>query len=105
MPGDSDAVAALKMRLDRGSHTLEGVEASLRACIVVQALAAQACRPAGAVGDVRRLHRIRKDKQTPRRAVRWVERLQTAERSAVFLVVGFLQLFLDERHVCSPPPR
>ena len=26
VPGDSDAVAALKMRLDRGSYTLEGVD-------------------------------------------------------------------------------
>lgn len=40
VPGDSDAVAALKMWLDRSSYTLEGVDGSPRTRIAVQTLAA-----------------------------------------------------------------
>jgi len=40
MPGDSDAIATLKMWLDRGSYMLEGVDGSPRTRITVQTLAA-----------------------------------------------------------------
>ncbi|KAI0295862.1 hypothetical protein B0F90DRAFT_1749029 [Multifurca ochricompacta] len=94
VPGDSDAVATLKMRLDCGSYTLEGVDdphvpASLfklwlrelvdplvpsemyNDCIAF-ANNAEAC--CAAVG-----------------------RLPTANRRVVLFVINFLQLFLDER--------
>lgn len=94
VPGDGDAVSELRLRIDRGYYTLDGVDdphvlASLLKLWLRELLdplvpeelyndcVARAADP-GACIDI-------------------VERLPTINRRVVLFIISFLQLFLDDR--------
>ncbi|KAH9014920.1 hypothetical protein EDB85DRAFT_2157100 [Lactarius pseudohatsudake] len=93
-PGDSDAVAALKMRLDRGSYTLEGVDDPHVPASLFKLRLRELVDPLVPSEMYNDCIAFAGDAEACCAAV---ERLPTANRRVVLFVIGFLQLFLDER--------
>lgn len=96
VPGDGDAVAALKLRIDRGFYTLDGIEdphvpasllklwlRELQTPLVPDEMYNE-CVSAGASDDAVG-------------SVQLVARLPSHHRRVMVFVVSFLQLFLDDR--------
>jgi hypothetical protein len=96
VPGDGDAVAALRVRLDRGQYTLADADdphvpaSALKLWLrelqapLVPAEMYDACVAAAATRE-------------PGRCVEMVRRLPTVNRRVVLFLVSFLKMFLDER--------
>ena len=93
VPGDADAVAALKMRLDRGSYTLEGVDPHVLASLFKLWLR-ELVDPLVPSEKYIDCIAFANDAEACCAAV---ERLPTANRRVVLFVISFLQCFLDER--------
>ncbi|KAH9027308.1 hypothetical protein EDB85DRAFT_2148575 [Lactarius pseudohatsudake] len=94
IPGDSDAVAALKMRLDRGSYTLEGVDDPHVPASLFKLWLRELVDPLVPSEMYNDCIAFAGDAEACCAAV---ERLPTANRRVVLFVISFLQLFLDER--------
>ncbi|KAI0256424.1 hypothetical protein BJV78DRAFT_1273252 [Lactifluus subvellereus] len=94
VPGDSDAVAALKMRLDRGSYTLEGVDDPHVPASLFKLWLRELVDPLVPSEMYNDCIAFANDAEACCTAV---ERLPTANRRVVLFVISFLQLFLDER--------
>ncbi|KAH9963815.1 hypothetical protein BC827DRAFT_1128657 [Russula dissimulans] len=94
VPGDSDAVAALKMRLDRGSYTLEGIDDPHVPASLFKLWLRELVDPLVPSEMYNDCIAFANDAEACCAAV---ERLPTANRRVVLFVISFLQLFLDER--------
>ena len=94
VPGDADAVAALKMRLDRGSYTLEGVDDPHVPASLFKLWLRELVDPLVPSEMYNDCIAFANDAEACCAAV---ERLPTANRRVVLFVISFLQLFLDER--------
>ncbi|KAH9040844.1 hypothetical protein EDB84DRAFT_1576937 [Lactarius hengduanensis] len=93
VPGDSDAVAALKTRLDRGSYTLEGVDDPHMPASLFKLWLSELVDPLVPSEMYDDCIAFAGDAEACCAAV---ERLPTANRRVVLFVISFLQLFLDE---------
>ena len=94
VPGDSDSVAALKMRLDRGAYTLEGVDDPHVPASLFKLWLRELVDPLVPSEMYNDCIAFANDAEACCAAV---ERLPTANRRVVLFVISFLQLFLDER--------
>ncbi|KAN0135437.1 hypothetical protein V8E53_006716 [Lactarius tabidus] len=94
IPGDSDAVAALKMRLDQGSYTLEGVDDPHVPASLFKLWLRELVDPLIPSEMYNDCIAFASDAEACCAAV---ERLPTANRRVVLFVISFLQLFLDDR--------
>jgi hypothetical protein len=94
VPGDSDAVASLKMRLDRGAYTLEGVDDPHVPASLLKLWLRELVDPLVPSEMYNDCIAFANDAEACCAAV---ERLPTANRRVVLFVISFLQLFLDER--------
>jgi len=94
VPGDSDAVASLKMRLDRGAYTLEGVDDPHVPASLFKLWLRELVDPLVPSEMYNDCIAFANDAEACCAAV---ERLPTANRRVVLFVISFLQLFLDER--------
>lgn len=113
VPGDGEQVGEMKLRIDKGYYTLEGVDdpnvlASLlklwlrelldplvpdEMCVFLRILPVRTCvlTPVGRYNDcITHAH-------DPEACVAVVSRLPTINRRVVLFIVSFLQIFLDER--------
>ena len=94
VPGDSGAVAALKMRLDPRSYTLEGVDGPHVPASLFKLWLRELVYPLVPSEMYNDYIAFANDAEACCAAV---ERLPTANRRMVLFVISFLQLFLDER--------
>jgi hypothetical protein len=94
IPGDSDAVAALKMRLDQGSYTLEGVDDPHVPASLFKLWLRELVDPLIPSEMYNDCIAFASDAEACCAAV---ERLPTANRRVILFVISFLQLFLDDR--------
>ncbi|KAF8893932.1 hypothetical protein BD779DRAFT_1504325 [Infundibulicybe gibba] len=94
VPGDGDSVSELKLRIDRGYYTLDGVDDPHVLASLMKLWLRELCDPLVPEEMYNECITSAKD---PAACVRIVERLPTVNRRVVLFVVSFLQLFLDER--------
>ncbi|OSD01265.1 hypothetical protein PYCCODRAFT_1445770 [Trametes coccinea BRFM310] len=94
VPGDGDLVSDLKLRIDRGYYSLEGVDDPHVLASVMKLWLRELCDPL--VPD-----ELYNDCITcahnPDECVQIVRRLPTINRRVVLFVISFLQLFLEEK--------
>ncbi|TFK47061.1 Rho GTPase activation protein [Heliocybe sulcata] len=96
VPGDGDSVAELKLRLDQGYYTLEGVDDPHVLASLLKLWLRELLDPL--VPDEMYNECITNAKDAAA-CVGIVKRLPTINRRVVLFVVSFLQLFLEERVV------
>ncbi|KAL0956203.1 hypothetical protein HGRIS_002360 [Hohenbuehelia grisea] len=94
VPGDGDSVSELKLRIDRGYYTLDGVDDPHVLASLMKLWLRELCDPLIPEEMYNECITSSKD---PEACVRIVERLPTINRRVVLFVVSFLQLFLDDR--------
>ncbi|KAJ6593642.1 hypothetical protein B0H19DRAFT_1091383 [Mycena capillaripes] len=94
VPGDGDSVSELKLRIDKGYYTLDGVDDPHVLASLMKLWLRELCDPL--VPDEMYNECITNSKD-PTACVHIVERLPTINRRVVLFVISFLQLFLEER--------
>ncbi|KAL1673920.1 hypothetical protein EV122DRAFT_293784 [Schizophyllum commune] len=94
VPGDGDIVSELKLRIDRGFYTLDGIDDPHVLASLMKLWLRELCDPLVPEEMYNECITSAKD---PEACVRIVERLPTINRRVVLFVISFLQLFLDER--------
>ncbi|KAJ7188538.1 hypothetical protein C8R46DRAFT_1157539 [Mycena filopes] len=93
VPGDGDSVSDLKLRIDKGYYTLDGVDDPHCLASLMKLWLRELCDPL--VPDEMYNECITNAKD-PAACVQIVERLPTINRRVVLFVISFLQLFLLE---------
>ncbi|KAJ8473220.1 hypothetical protein ONZ45_g16377 [Pleurotus djamor] len=94
VPGDGDSVSELKLRIDRGYYTLDGVDEPHVLASLMKLWLRELCDP---LVPEEMYNECITSSDDPEACVRIVERLPTINRRVVLFVISFLQLFLDER--------
>ncbi|KZT64367.1 Rho GTPase activation protein [Daedalea quercina L-15889] len=94
VPGDGDAVSDLKLRIEKGYYSLDGVDDPHVLASLWKLWLRELCDPL--VPDELYDECVRASK-SPEACVGIVQRLPTINRRVVLFVVSFLQLFLEER--------
>ncbi|KAJ7497063.1 hypothetical protein FB451DRAFT_1209933 [Mycena latifolia] len=94
VPGDGDSVSELKLRIDKGYYTLDGVDDPHVLASLMKLWLRELCDPL--VPDEMYNECITNSKD-PTACVQIVERLPTINRRVVLFVISFLQLFLEDR--------
>ncbi|KAJ7128940.1 hypothetical protein C8R43DRAFT_1026437 [Mycena crocata] len=94
VPGDGDSVSELKLRIDKGYYTLDGVDDPHVLASLMKLWLRELCDPL--VPDEMYNECITNSKD-PVACVQIVERLPTINRRVVLFVISFLQLFLEDR--------
>ncbi|KAF7362103.1 Rho GTPase-activating protein 39 isoform 2 [Mycena venus] len=94
VPGDGDSVSELKLRIDKGYYTLDGVDDPHVLASLMKLWLRELCDPL--VPDEMYNECITNSKD-PGACVQIVERLPTINRRVVLFVISFLQLFLEDR--------
>ena len=94
VPGDGDAVQDLKLRIEKGYYSLDGVDDPHILASLMKLWLRELCDPL--VPDELYDECIRASKD-PEACVGIVRRLPTINRRVVLFVVSFLQLFLEEK--------
>ncbi|KAJ6558505.1 hypothetical protein DFH09DRAFT_1163029 [Mycena vulgaris] len=94
VPGDGDSVSELKLRIDKGYYTLDGVDDPHVLASLMKLWLRELCDPL--VPDEMYNECITNSKD-PATCVQIVERLPTINRRVVLFVISFLQLFLEDR--------
>ena len=94
VPGDGDLVGELKLRIDRGYYTLDGLDDPHVLASVLKLWLRELADPL--VPD-ELYNACIAESRDPAACVRIVHRLPTIHRRVVLFVVSFLQLFLDEK--------
>jgi len=97
IPGDSDSVSELKLRIDRGYYTTDGVNDPHVLASLLKLWLRELCDPLIPEEMYNECITSSHDADT---CVRIVERLPTINRRVVLFIVSFLQLFLEERVQC-----
>ncbi|KAG6821028.1 hypothetical protein H0H93_007918 [Arthromyces matolae] len=94
VPGDADSVSELKLRIDRGYYTTDGVNDPNVLASLMKLWLRELCDPL--VPEEMYNECITNSKDAGA-CVQIVERLPTINRRVVLFVISFLQLFLEER--------
>lgn len=94
VPGDGDAVSELKLRIDRGFYTLDGVDDPHVLASLMKLWLRELCDP---LVPEELYNECITSSSDPGACVRIVERLPTINRRVVLFVVSFLQLFLEDK--------
>ncbi|KAJ7594657.1 hypothetical protein C8J56DRAFT_444915 [Mycena floridula] len=94
VPGDGDSVSELKLRIDRGYYTLDGVDDPHILASLMKLWLRELCDPLVPEEMYNECITSSKDSDA---CVRIIERLPTINRRVVLFVISFLQLFLEER--------
>jgi len=94
VPGDGDSVSELKLRIDRGYYTLDGITDPHVLASLMKLWLRELCDPLVPEEMYNECITSSKDVEA---CIRIVERLPTINRRVVLFVVSFLQLFLDDR--------
>ncbi|KAF7375938.1 Rho gtpase-activating protein 39 isoform 2 [Mycena sanguinolenta] len=94
VPGDGDSISDLKLRIDKGYYTLDGVDDPHVLASLMKLWLRELCDPL--VPDEMYNECITNSKN-PIACVHIVERLPTINRRVVLFVVSFLQLFLEDK--------
>ncbi|KAI5825299.1 hypothetical protein K523DRAFT_356116 [Schizophyllum commune Tattone D] len=94
VPGDGDIVSELKLRIDRGFYTLDGIDDPHVLASLMKLWLRELCDP---LVPEEMYNECITSANDPEACVRIVERLPTINRRVVLFVISFLQLFLDER--------
>lgn len=97
VPGDGDAVQDLKLRIEKGYYSLDGVDDPHILGSLMKLWLRELCDPL--VPDELYDECIRASKN-PEACVSIVRRLPTINRRVVLFVISFLQLFLEDK-VCA----
>ncbi|KAG5646828.1 hypothetical protein DXG03_002205 [Asterophora parasitica] len=94
VPGDADSVSDLKLRIDRGYYTTDGVNDPHVLASLMKLWLRELCDPLVPEEMYNECITSSKD---PDACVQIVERLPTINRRVVLFVISFLQLFLEEK--------
>lgn len=94
VPGDNDSISELKLRIDRGYYTLDGVDDPHVLASLMKLWLRELCDP---LVPEEMYNECILNAKDPDACVRIIERLPTINRRVVLFVVSFLQLFLEER--------
>ncbi|KAJ6497827.1 hypothetical protein C8R45DRAFT_1211640 [Mycena sanguinolenta] len=94
VPGDGDSISDLKLRIDKGYYTLDGVDDPHVLASLMKLWLRELCDPL--VPDEMYNECITNSKD-PSACVHIVERLPTINRRVVLFVISFLQLFLEDK--------
>lgn len=94
VPGDGDSVSELKLRIDRGYYTTDGVNDPHVLASLMKLWLRELCDPLVPEEMYNECVTSSKDADA---CVQIVERLPTINRRVVLFVISFLQLFLEDR--------
>ncbi|KAF8973177.1 hypothetical protein BDZ97DRAFT_1912748 [Flammula alnicola] len=94
VPGDNDSVSGLKLRIDRGYYTLDGVDDPHVLASLMKLWLRELCDP---LVPEELYNECIQNSKDPEACIQIVERLPTINRRVVLFVVSFLQLFLEDR--------
>ncbi|KAG6812536.1 hypothetical protein H0H92_002305 [Tricholoma furcatifolium] len=94
VPGDADSVSELKLRIDRGYYTTDGVNDPHVLASLMKLWLRELCDPLVPEELYNECITSSKD---PDACVQIIERLPTINRRVVLFLVSFLQHFLDEK--------
>lgn len=94
VPGDGDSVSELKLRIDRGYYTLDGVNDPHVLASLMKLWLRELCDP---LVPEEMYNECITSSQDADACVRIVERLPTINRRVVLFVISFLQLFLEDK--------
>lgn len=94
IPGDADSVSELKLRIDRGYYTTDGVNDPHVLASSMKLWLRELCDPLVPEEMYNECITSAKDAST---CVQIIERLPTINRRVVLFVISFLQLFLEEK--------
>jgi len=93
VPGDGDSVSDLKLRIDRGYYTLDGVDDPHILASLFKLWLRELCDPL----VPEEMYNDCISAREPADCIRIVERLPTINRRVVLFVISFLQLFLEDK--------
>ncbi|KAF8160909.1 hypothetical protein B0H34DRAFT_795758 [Crassisporium funariophilum] len=94
VPGDNDSVSGLKLRIDRGYYTLDGVDDPHVLASLMKLWLRELCDP---LVPEELYNECIQNSKDPEACVQIIERLPTINRRVVLFVVSFMQLFLEDR--------
>ncbi|KAJ7124972.1 hypothetical protein C8R44DRAFT_914333 [Mycena epipterygia] len=94
VPGDGDSVSELKLRIDKGYYTLDGVDDPHVLASLMKLWLRELCDP---LIPEEMYNECITNSKDPTACVQIVERLPTINRRVVLFVISFLQLFLEDR--------
>ncbi|KAJ7502843.1 hypothetical protein B0H11DRAFT_1906678 [Mycena galericulata] len=94
VPGDGDSVSELKLRIDKGYYTLDGVDDPHVLASLMKLWLRELCDP---LVPEEMYNECITNSKDPAACVQIVERLPTINRRVVLFVISFLQLFLEDR--------
>ncbi|KAJ7287766.1 hypothetical protein C8J57DRAFT_1284865 [Mycena rebaudengoi] len=94
VPGDGDSVSDLKLRIDKGTYTLDGVDDPHVLASLMKLWLRELCDP---LVPEEMYNECITNSKDPTACVQLVERLPTINRRVILFVISFLQLFLEER--------
>jgi len=94
VPGDNDSISALKLRIDRGYYTLDGVDDPHVLASLMKLWLRELCDP---LVPEELYNECVQNAKDPEACIQIVERLPTTNRRVVLFVISFLQIFLDDR--------
>jgi hypothetical protein len=94
VPGDNDSVSSLKLRIDKGYYTVDGVDDPNVLASLMKLWLRELSDPL--VPDELYNECVQNSKD-PEACIQIVERLPTINRRVVLFVISFLQIFLEER--------
>ncbi|KAG6898150.1 hypothetical protein C0992_004866 [Termitomyces sp. T32_za158] len=97
IPGDADSVSELKLRIDRGYYTTDGVNDPHVLASLMKLWLRELCDPLVPEEMYNECITSSKDASA---CVQIIERLPTINRRVVLFVISFLQLFLEEKVQC-----
>lgn len=94
VPGDGDSVSELKLRIDQGYYTLDGVDDPHVLASLMKLWLRELCDP---LVPEEMYNECISNAQEPEACVNIVQRLPTINRRVVLFIISFLQLFLEEK--------
>ncbi|KAF5388857.1 hypothetical protein D9757_005647 [Collybiopsis confluens] len=94
VPGDSDSVSELKLRIDRGYYSLEGVDDPNVLASLLKLWLRELCEP---LVPEEMYNECVANSKDPEACIHIVRRLPTISRRVILFVISFFQLFLEQK--------